>query len=334
MAVINLLDIAKANGADQAVGLVDEASRLTPEVTHVPWRTIKGMNYKFRVRVQEMASAFRAANQGTLIAKGIYEERLVEALISETLWNADMAVADKYEFGSMAYFAEEAVAAMRGKFLALGRQFFYGRTAWNSTGTNYTGVPANFVQASYPNGGDPNGCPGLLDGFNTTYEYDALGSTANTGSSVWGVKVGEQNVTWIAGANGSFDLRDVSRQQLTDPNNSAKFYMAYIQSLAIYPGLQLGDLRSVCRIRNLTEDSGHTLTDKMLMKVLALLPGGFMPDAWFMSRRSLSDLQQSRTATNPTGKEAEIPRDVMGIPILMTDSINNIEPIGLETAAI
>jgi len=50
-----------------------------------------------------------------------------------------------------------------------------------------------------------------------------------------------------------------------------------------------------------------------------------MPDALFMTRRSLEQLRASRTATNPSGSPAGNPDNVAGIPIIVTDSILDTE---------
>ena len=50
MAVTTLLDIAKANGSDAAVGLIEEVMTYSPEVNLGAARTIKGLSYKTLVR--------------------------------------------------------------------------------------------------------------------------------------------------------------------------------------------------------------------------------------------------------------------------------------------
>jgi hypothetical protein len=341
--VITLLDIAKFNGHDRAVGLIDETTKATPEVREIPWRPISGINYKVSVWTSLPTQAFRAANVGTPTSKATMGERLVETFISESIWNADMAVADRAEYGAMDYMEEQAALVLEGKIQAMGRQFFYGRTSWNSSGNLYTGNPNNWIAASYPYGGNPNGPPGLLDLYQAnSYAYSAGGSTALTATSVWGVKIGDKNVHWVAGKNGYFNMTDVRIQQLNDANNNP--YNAYIQSLMLYPGLQIGDIRSVVRIDNLTtstdgssstSNNSATLNDDILFQAMSILPANIRPDMWFMNRRSITQLRQSRTSFNPAGTPALLPdSDTVGIPIKMTDSLANNEPIGLASAGI
>ena len=59
MAVTTLLDIAKANGSDAAVGLIEEVMTYSPEVSRGAARTIKGLSYKTLVRTTLPTAAFR-----------------------------------------------------------------------------------------------------------------------------------------------------------------------------------------------------------------------------------------------------------------------------------
>ena len=157
--------------------------------------------------------------------------------------------------------------------------------------------------------------------------WDALGTTANTGSSVWLVKFGPTYCQWVVGQNGSLMLADVIEQIVFDANNNP--YPAYIQSLLAHMGLQVGNLKCVARIKKLTADSGCTLTDEMISEALALFPVGYEPDVMFMTRRSRAQLRKSRTATNPTGQPAPIPEEAFGVPIAVTDGILNTESLTL-----
>ena len=50
MAVITLLDIAKLNGNDAVVGLIEENQTYAPELSVFPARTIKGTQYQTGIR--------------------------------------------------------------------------------------------------------------------------------------------------------------------------------------------------------------------------------------------------------------------------------------------
>lgn len=304
--MITLLDIAKANGSDMVAGLIDETTKAHPELTVVPARTIKGIMYKTLVRIGLPTVGFRKANQGQAPTQASHENRLVETYILNPRWQADKAVADRYEDGAPAYIALEAAAHMEAAMQLLAKQFYYGR------GTN----------------GDAEGYPGLLAAYDATnMVVDAGGTTADTASSVWAVKFGPKDVTWVWGNNGALDPSELDERDAEDADGNK--FTAYHQELLAYPGVQVGSIRAVGRIKKITEDVGKTLTDAMIADLLSKFEAGVVPDRLFMNRRSLKQLRASRTATNPTGSPAPFPTESFGIPIEVTDGILSTEALTL-----
>lgn len=307
MAQTTLLDIAKMNGTDAEIGLIEEVTTVAPEVKVGAARTIKGMNYNTLVRTALPTAGFRNANEGVTPSKSTWEKRITECYILNPLWQADKAVADKHEDGAQALLAMEAVGMVNAAFIKLGATFYYGNTL---------------------SPGDSKGFPGLMQSYDATnMVVDATGTSANTGSSVWAVKWGPQNVQFVYGANGSLDVSDPREQLVADPNNAGAFYTAYIQEMLAYPGLQVSNAYCIGRIKKLTAENGKGLTDSLISQLLEKFPVGFKPDVLFMSRRSLGQLQRSRTATTPTGSPAPIPTESFNIPIEVTDSIVNTEDL-------
>jgi hypothetical protein len=306
MARVTLLDIAKANGSDKVTGLIDETTKAYPEVRNVDARTIKGLNYKTLVRVTLPTVGFRAANEGTTATKGVYDNRLVETFIMNPRIEADKAVADAYEDGAAAWLAIEGSGVLTAAFGTLAKQFYYGAT----------------------NGGDSKGHPGLIDAYDATnMVVDAGGTTATTGSSVWAVKYGPTFVQWVYGLNGQLELTDPREETLYDASNNP--FDGYVQSMLARPGVQIGNINCVGRIKKLTADSGKGLTDALIGSLLAKFPVGYTPDVLFMTKRSQEQLRTSRTATNTTGAPAPTPMDAFGIPIQVTDGILNTESLTL-----
>lgn len=306
MAVTTLLDIATMNGSDQVVGLVEESVKAHPELTRGYARTIKGIHYKTLVRTAVPTVAFRNANEGVVATKSTFENRLFETYIMNPRWECDRAVADAHEDGAQALIAIEGLGQMEGAMRTLASQFYYG------TGT----------------GGDAKGFPGLIGTYDATnMVVDAGGTTAATGSSVWAVRFGVQDVGWLWGNNGSLTLDPVKEQRVTDGGGNP--YTAYVQELLARPGLQQLRSFSVGRIKKLTEDTGKGLTDALLGRLFAKFPVGFPPDVLFMTRRSREQLRASRTATNPTGAPAPTPTDWEGTPIAVTDAILDTEALTL-----
>jgi hypothetical protein len=308
-----MLDIVKANGSDPVTGLVDETIKAHPELTLAAARTIKGRMYKTLVRTSlgNTSGSFRQAGKGVAPIKHTYENRLVETFIMSPRFECDKAVADSSEDGPQVFIARENEGTMEGESQALAKQFYYG------AGT----------------GGNADGHPGLIQSYDATnMVVDAGGTTAATGSSCWLVCFGDKDVQWVFGQNGQFKMSPVREESLTDPDDATKKFPGYVSDMSAYPGLQVGSLFSCVRIKKLTADAGKGMSDALIALALAKYPAGKQPDVILVSRRSISQWQQSRiTATNPA---PAFPTEVPGlngtmIPIRVTDAISDTESLTL-----
>lgn len=311
MSMPTLLDVVKRNGTDPVVGLIEEASKATPEVMLGAARTINGLNYKTRVRTSLPTVGFRQVNQGTAVSKSGIEQRLIECFLMNPPFQVDKAAADAAEDGAAAYLAEEALGITQAAFQTLGVACFYG-------------ADANF--------GKTDAFPGFLQSYDSTnMVVDAGGTTGDTASSVWLVRWGVQDARWVLGEGGRAEVTDPKEVVLYDASSNP--YDGYHQSLYLRPGLQVGSVYSLCRIKKLTEDSGKGLTDALIDKGMEKFPAGRPPTMAFMTRRSRRQWKNSRTATSPTGSPAPWPDTIDGpegpIPVHTTDSISNVEALTL-----
>ncbi len=310
-----MLAIVTATGSDGFVGLVDETVRATPEIGMGAARTIKGQSYKTLVRTALPSVGFRNANEGGASVKSTYENRVVDTYILNPRIQVDKAVADKYEDGAEAYIALEGTGIMQASLQMLAKTFYYG-TRYTYTGdSNYDTLLAK-----------AKGFPGLLDFVDSSLVYDRTASVVGTSTfrtSVWGVKFGPQAVQWVFGENGMMALQPTRVGDILDTNN--KPLTGYISELEAYPGRQMVQKYSVGRIKNITNESGHGLTDAILGTWLAQFPAAFTPDMIFGNRQAVESLRASRTATNVTGAPAPTPTDFEGIPIVTTDMLSSVE---------
>jgi hypothetical protein len=319
MARKTLLDIAIANAADPARELIEEAVYDTPEVSgRCRWTgntvpgvggagTIRGLLYKTRVRTSLPAAGFRDANDGPTATKATYENRVVEAFFFNPRSEVDAMVAESDERGADVCLAEDAEAQLKGAFRQLSMQFYYG------------------TNALY--GGVAKGNPGLIDAVPAANVVDALGDEAATASSVWFVKWGPNELQWVLGNNGSFEVEDPRLGDFLGTNNA--LLTGWITEMRARIGLQIANpVRALARIKNLTAatDATGQLSDAWLSKGLEKMSEP--PDAIFMAKRSWFALQRSRTATTTTGAEAPLPKDFMGIPILISEGISITEAVG------
>lgn len=329
MAQGTLLDIAKLNGNEKTIGLIEENLTYAPELSVVPARTIKGTSYRTVSRDTYPGVGFRAANGGVPYTKSTFLNRLHECFIFSGNIRVDVAVAAAHEDGPDAFKDIEAVGVGKQSLIEIGQQFFYGLAA------------------------DAKGFPGLKafhDAFSTELTarsvdnivIDAGGATADTGSSVYGVKFGEQGLQFIFGQGAGLTLGEWFQQMVND-GNAGSDYLAHVNSLNAWIGLQAANPYCVGRLKDATADANKGVTDSRLEDLLALYPIGYKPDVWFMNRRSRRQLQQSRSVVLSSGSPqrnnagvvgsggaeltAPVPTEACGIPIVCTDSLTNTEAL-------
>jgi hypothetical protein len=306
---LTLLDLAKLNSADMAVGLIEEVATVAPETTIIPARTIPGTSYKISSRTGRPTVAFRALNEGTDATKSNFTERTIEAFLLSARVECDKAAANAYIDGAVAYQALEARGVMAEALYKVGQQTIYGTAQ------------------------DGKGFPGLqaLVGTLGSVVVDAQGTTSATGSSVYAIAAGSQGVQYVYGQNTTIDLSAFREGDASDGNG--KRFAAYIADLTAWVGLQCSNKFAVGRIKNITADSGKTLTDAKLLDLLRQFPVGVKPTHFLMSRRSAYQLAISRSITANTKQEAftgllnGLPTESFGIPIIITDSIVDTEAL-------
>jgi len=304
MANITLLDIARLNGNDAVVGLIEQNLNAAPEAANWPMRTIRGTSYKTLVRTAVPTVGFRKGNEGTAAVKSTYINRLVECFILSSKIAVDVAVANAHEDGADAVKVLEASGVMKGAMYGMGTQAYYG------SGSTV--------------GNDTDGFPGLIDLVDSDYIVDANGSSAGTGSSVYGLRFSGQGVSFVGGNGEGMTLGDWREEYVTD-SGSTNSYNAFVTPMDSWIGLQVVDISAVGRIADL--DATAVLTDVLIASLIEKAPVGGMWEALYMNRRSLGQLQASRTATNATGTPAPFPTEAFGIPIVVTDSIVSTETL-------
>ena len=154
---------------------------------------------------------------------------------------------------------------------------------------------------------------------------DAGGTTASTASSVWAIRLGESAVSAVYGLGGQIEIGQ--EYSVLRSGSVTGSYDAMRTPILFYGGLQVATNYDLGRIANVTEDAGKGLTDDLLSELIGKFPAGRAPNVIAMSRRSLRQLQQSRTATNPTGSPAPFPSDAFGVQLVATDQISDTEAI-------
>ena len=271
-----------------------------------------GTVHKYLRETGAPTPGFRAINDG--IDNSISDDTLVSATlqIMDASFAVDVELAKSYKKGKEAFIQRELARHLRQAFFTAEKQIWYGNQSPGST-AGFEGI-ADVLP--------------YLD--STGIVVNAGGSTVSTGSSVYAVRVSDDSgFAVVAGNDGKIDVEDTVIQRIA--GSATGTFAGYYTAASGYMGVQIGSTYDIGRIANLTEDSGKGLADDLISSLLSEFKSGMGPTHLFMSRRSLKQLQQSRTATNPTGTPAPFPKNAFDIPIVVTDSILDTEAIATDT---
>jgi len=255
---------------------------------------------------------FRSENAGRDMSKS------ATTIITDTLklldftWEADVGVADAWRKGRRDYIDREGMLHVLAALKIAEVQIING-----TIGTGNASGFSGFRNLT------------TVDALADAMVVNAAGTTAATASSVWAVRVAENGVCGVYKGEGSaIELGEtVVVQKVVNPGTDNKTFPAYYTPGTMWLGMQEGGVYDVGRICNLTNDSGKGLTDLLISDLLSLFPIGFGPTHLLMSRRSLKQLQKSRTTYSPTGTPAPFPTEAFGVPIVVTDSQSDTEAL-------
>lgn len=311
---ITLLDLAKTNGNDKSIALVEEGVKVCPEVATIPSRSIAGTSYSFARRVGRPSVGFRKANDGVDSGKSRYEKVDAKMFILGGLIEMDKAIADADEEGPEAAQTREAVAYTQAALLAMAKQVWYG-TAADEDG--FEGVQKLLGAATVANGG-------------RLFLSDTTSGSNNT--SIYLVRFGDDGISFDFGKNTTLELSDFREESIVGENG--KKLPGYVADLCGWAGMRLGTVEGAMRIANIRKQDGKAgLSDAIIEEALSNWTGR-APDAIFMNRKARFLLQQSRTVTttqstakapSTLGPFAQTPTEAAGIPIFVTDALTQTE---------
>lgn len=299
-----------ADALDLSNAEVTDLVQAVPFLNLLPMETSSnGETHKYSKETGAPVVGFRAPNVGRDLDSSIDTVVTVTLKILDFSWDVDKAIADIWrKGGKAALIAREGLRHIKSAMVAFEKQVIYGATALGDAG-GFTGM----VQAA------------PVDALADALTIDAAGTTADTASSCWAVRIGPNDLTGVVNGDGAISLGETTVIQKT--SSAALVYPAYYTPGCTWLGMQVGSIYSMGRIVNLTADSGKGLTDALIGSLLAEFPVGKFPTHLLMNRRSQAQLRASRTATNPTGLPAPFPEEAFGVPIVVVESIVNTEPL-------
>jgi hypothetical protein len=267
-----------------------------------------GTIHKFIKESAAPTVGFRAINVGRSNSKS--GDTLVTATLQllDASFDVDKAMADSFiRGGADAFMAREAKRSLKAAMFALEKQILQGTI-----------------------GGDAAGFTGIADSLSAlanAFVLNAGGTTAATATSIYLIRHNNDGMDAqvVIGNDGRLEIDPYFMSTVSDSLSSR--FTSYHQPILGYCGLQIGGAASIVRIGNITADAGKGATDALISKALALFPAARQPNVMAMGRRSLQQIQASRTATTTTGAPAPIPQDSFGIPIVVTDAIGVTEAL-------
>lgn len=301
----NLTDLAKINDKntnDYGISdLLDDAPLLKVLAADV---ASNGLTHKYLKETGAPSVGFRAINVGRENSKSADTVVSVDLKLLDASFAVDKALADGYRGGPEVFLAREARRHLKAAFAAAESQIINGTSADGFDGMSDALLLANAMTVN------------------------AGGTTAATGSSVYAVRTSDSgtDVQAILGQEGQIAIADPVVQAIEDVTNGGR-YAGYFSTIQAWMTLQVGGVFSLGRVANVTADSGKTLDDDKLAELLSRFPASRPPSYFVLNRRSLKQLQQSRTATNATGAPAPFPTEAFGIPIIVTDAISSTETL-------
>lgn len=303
LALADLLIINDMSVADLEISdILDDAAILRAMYSDT---ASNGTVHKYNKETGAPVVGFRSPNAGRELDSSIDTQVSIDLKILDASFLVDLALANAYQRGGpAALVAREARRHLRAAFFAAEKQLVNGT------------------------GNDAGGFTGLINAATINQLADEMvvgagGSTALTSVYLLRSTPDGNNVAVIVGQDGEISIGDTVTQMATDGDD--KKYPALWTPVQGWMGLQVGGARSIGRIANLGTDTGKGLTDDLIYEAISKFPAGAPPTHLAMNRRSLQQLQKSRTTYSPTGAPAPFPTEVEGIPIVLTDAILNSE---------
>lgn len=265
-----------------------------------------GTDHKYVKESGAPTVGFRAPNVGRDRSKS------GDTLVTETLkyldcaYDVDKALATSNPRGVDYVMAREGKRHLRAGFAASERQIFSG-----------TGADAGGYLGLRDNAG--------LNQLSDAQVVDAGFTTAGQSKQdIWLIRVDlDTDVALLVGQNGQLTLDPYYEQTVTD--GTGKKYQAFVQDASGWIGLQVAGSKSVVRICNVNNTPGATAnicTDALIERGFELFPASRPPTHIVMTRRQVSQLKRSRTATRTDGAAAPRPDNYEGVPIVMTDNLD------------
>lgn len=321
MALMTSTDVLKINNSEELVGLIEDVAQEIPEIQFFGASPVTKNSYYTLSLSGLPSTGFRETGTFRTFDTATLATRQISCKYLDASWTLEQAVAQQSDWGEDFAKALQQRAHLKSAFFTLAKQIWRGVSA---DANGFVGLDA-IIDA-------------VVDGNNAKeMVVSANSGTVSDASSVYAVRTGLDSCQLAWGSNGKFDEGEVTEQLLynytpaveADATNnisaspsSTSGAWHYAQKLGGWVGLQVTSRYAAAKIEKLSAASGNNgLDDDLLYQLLERFPVGMKPNGIFMSRRSYSQLRQSRSAYNAIGAPAPYPTEFEGVPIFVSDAI-------------
>lgn len=286
-----LIDMARLNGDDGIVPLLDEAAKAVPEVQFITGEVVKEFSYSTLVRTGRHPMAFRDANNGTPADKSVYGNREFKTFPLTPRWEADEVVIDQHPKKVAGDLSDAGINMMTDAMTYVGMCFWYGQEL------------------------DAKTFPGVRQLVNTTSHTISAGGSGSAQTECYLLHVGPMGSEFVFGNGGKLALGTPREETLLGANGQP--LNGWVQTAKGYFGSMHRSARTLVRIKGIT--TAAPLTDALILQAFALFPAGRKPNQIYTSMTGVASLTKSRAT--PEHPQAPLATSWNGIPIHMSECI-------------
>ena len=308
-----LQSLVTGKGYDASQGIIDEVTKLVPELATFAAILINGTSFQSVAQISDPVTGFRTAGNGIDASDEGYRLDNFNLGILSGLCQRDKALFDADVRGRDAALTAAAISLIRSGMKTLAGKVWYGAHA---SAEKFDGCATLCADALTVNAGN---------------------STASSSSSCFAVGIGEEKCHLVFNKDSKLlTSAELDWKEGTMDGANSKPVPSYWTDLTCWAGFACRNAKAIARIANLGSGSGNKLTDEFLAELVskyAEANDGQNPDAIFCTFAQRLFLQKSRgtlVRTTPrTSIEitAGVPLEYDGIPIIATNSLSDAEAV-------
>lgn len=301
--LLTLADVAVFDNLDADLG-ISEVLAQSPTVASLFAETTEGRTFLYEKKTQNPVTGFREANAGRAFDSGVHAEQTITLKILDASFAVDVAVAAADKRGTAARLGMELAEHLESAFYTIEDQI------WNGTDavSGFASLPSQIDSSMLIAADTPTG--------------------NQVAAPIYLLNTGEKGVGLVLGEMGRIMVGNESIINMVD--GTGKNFPAWYTPVTSWVGMASKHKYAIAG-----KNAAVTIDDDLIGDLYSSFPIGFRPNLLVTNRTGLKKLQQSRTATNPTGQPAPYPMtwDAAGMPIriLVTDAIADVTPATTTT---